>query len=655
MDQGFDMSEQSDVMEIRSMAEQTKLSPGEAYYRQERNIRYLLELKEENLLFPYYREAGLTGSINRRTSERHGGWDAPDSHIRGTFTAHWLSAAAWITSETPNPQLKAKMDFIVSEIRKCQVAAGGQWAFPIPQSFLHDLTQGKDHWAPLYVCHKVLMGLFDVYRLSGSSTAMEIIKGCSEWFFAYSAEISREQMTGMMDRQETGGLMEIWADLYEATKDTRYRTLLPLYERETLYSGLLDGKDVLSNMHANSTIPEIHGAARAYEVTGDIRYRRVVENYWDWAVTKRGMFCTGGQTLGEVWAPPGRQSSRLGEQNQEHCVVYNMIRLADYLYRWTGDAGYSDYIERNIVNGIYAQGFWEGRHMDMLCDPAEEDIGIVTYYLPLHAGAQKKWGSKTDHFWCCHCTAVQANSRLREFIFYKISDGFLISQYLPSILETSHSGRPVKISLSETDTGGSCNRINDLSSGILSRPDYDSYDILVSSADPAAFTLKLRIPWWVDGDAQCLLNGTPADSAAAGSYIEISRTWTEDKITIRFPKKIQAWPLSDEPDTVAFLDGPVVLAGLVDREVMVFGDIKHPEDFIKPHNERLWSFWTKEFKITGQPSGFYLKPLYQIGREKYTVYFPVINAKPYDRQQPLSINRQEKADAFYKSSRESEN
>lgn len=30
---------------------------------------------------------------------------------------------------------------------------------------------------------------------------------------------------------------------------------------------------------ANATIPEIHGCARAYEMTGEEQYRKVVENY----------------------------------------------------------------------------------------------------------------------------------------------------------------------------------------------------------------------------------------------------------------------------------------------------------------------------------------------------------------------------------------
>lgn len=161
-----------------------------------------------------------------------------------------------------------------------------------------------------------------------------------------------------MDRQETGGIMEAWADLYEITGDPKHLELMRWYERPRLTGPVLKGEDILTNVHANTTIPEIHGCARAYEVTGEERFRKIAQQYWDLAVTRRGAFATGGQTCGEIWTPMQVQSTRLGESNQEHCVVYNMIRLADYLFRWTGDVKYADYIEQNIHNGLLAQAFW---------------------------------------------------------------------------------------------------------------------------------------------------------------------------------------------------------------------------------------------------------------------------------------------------------
>lgn len=197
-----------------------------------------------------------------------------------------------------------------------------------------------------------------------------------------------------MDMEETGGLMELWADLYGITHSGQHLELMRKYERPRLTGPLLEGRDILTNMHANATIPEIHGCARAYEVTGEERYLRIVESYWRLAVDDRPPFATGGQTDAETWAPPGKQAARLSDMNQEHCVVYNMIRLADYLYRWTGEKKYQDYIELNLVNGLLAQGFWEARALDGALEPHVPDSGIVCYYLPLAPGSVKNGEEK---------------------------------------------------------------------------------------------------------------------------------------------------------------------------------------------------------------------------------------------------------------------
>ena len=52
--------------------------------------------------------------------------------------------------------------------------------------------------------------------------------------------------------------------------------------------------------------------------------------------------------------------------------------------------------ERNLWNGILAQ--------------QHPDTGMIAYFLPLHAGAQKIWGTPTDDFWCCHGSLVQAHT-----------------------------------------------------------------------------------------------------------------------------------------------------------------------------------------------------------------------------------------------------
>lgn len=597
-----------------------------ALEKQNRNLEYMMELDVENLLFPYYYESGLTGSLNYKKKELHGGWDASTSHIRGTFTGHYLSAAAHLCRYGKNPMLQSKAEYIVTQIRRCQIQNGGQWAFPIPEKYVWSVKEGKSFWAPLYVCHKVMMGLFDMGRLLQNETAYEILEGCTAWFMAFTEQTTEETLSHMMDQQETGGLMELWAELFSQKGDARHLALMKKFERRQLTKPVFEKKDVLTNMHANTTIPEIHGVAKAYEVTGEERYLTILENYWELAVTKRGMFATGGQTCGEVWTPMMRQSARLGDQNQEHCVVYNMIRLADYLLRFTGKKEYGDYIERNVINGIYAQGHYRARALDTYGESVYPRTGTVAYYLPLMAGGQKHWGSRTEDFWCCHCTLIQANARLAEYIYYRRESEILVSQYLPSLLKTKVNGTDVEIKITQEDAGVSCVKINDLAVNKNQRPEYDSYVIEVSAKEETECSISFRIPWWIMGDFQCQVDGQ-VQAMQTGAYFTLKRKWKAEKIKIMLPKGLHTWPLADEPDTVAVLDGPVVLAGIINGERILYGDKEDPDTFLKPHNERLWGNWTKSYKTYGQQNGFYFKPLYEVGDERYTVYFPVEQKK----------------------------
>ena len=366
-----------------------------------------MELESDALLQNFTQEAGRYQNFGSKKL-KHGGWEDPSCQLRGHFLGHWLSAAAIHYDETGNQALLGKANEIVHELRLCQLDNGGEWAASIPEKYFHWIAIKKQVWAPHYNVHKTFMGLIDMYLYAKNEEALTIAIDFSKWFLRYTDNRTREQLDDILDF-ETGGMLEIWAQLYDITKDNMYLTLIERYDRHRLFDPLLAGEDVLTNMHANTTIPEIIGCAAVYEATKITRYRDIVLAYWKCAVTDRGYFVTGGQTNGEIWTPKHRQASRLGERNQEHCSVYNMIRLANILFTWTGDVSYLDYIEKNLYNGILAQAYWKEDlpNGQISSYPSE---GLLTYFLPMRAGSRKGWASKTQDFFCCHGSVVQANA-----------------------------------------------------------------------------------------------------------------------------------------------------------------------------------------------------------------------------------------------------
>jgi DUF1680 family protein len=149
-------------------------------------------------------------------------------------------------------------------------------------------------------------------------------------------------------------------------------------------------------------------------------------------------------------------------------------------------------------------------------------------------------------------------------------------------------------------------------------------ELSVRCEQPVSFALKLRLPWWLAGEATILVNGEPEQiSAGPASFHMIRRTWQEDKVRVELPMTLWTCALPDEPDTVAFMDGPVVLAGLCDEERTLKGDKNAPETILVPDNEREWWMWQQGYKTRDQDPGVRFVPLYQVTDEPYTVYFPV--------------------------------
>ena len=608
-----------------------KIHDNDLNRRQQSNKAYLMSLTNDNLLFNYRVEAGLFHG--REIPENaHGGWETPVCQIRGHFLGHWLSAAALEYHQSQDAEIKAKADAIVSELTKCQEANGGQWVGPIPEKYLHWIAEGRQIWAPQYNLHKLFMGLIDMYTYTNNDEALEIADKFANWFVDWSDKFTREQFDDILD-VETGGMLEAWADLLAITENDKYRTLLDRYYRQRLFQPLLEGKDPLTNMHANTTIPEVLGCARAYEVTGDKRWLEIVEAYWQCAVTERGTLATGGNTSGEIWMPKMKMKERLGDKNQEHCTVYNMIRLADFLFQQTHDPAYGQYIEYNLYNGIMAQAYHQSYHVAGT-NKNHPWTGLLTYFLPMKAGLHKEWSSETNSFFCCHGTMVQANAELNRGIYYQKDDEIYVSQYFQSELTTTIGDDSIKINQREDTMNGSMldssviagqQKLSDVTSTFENTPDVKKYDFTIQLDEPKTFTLALRIPDWIMSEATIYVNDEQVDQTKDHhSFYKLTRDWSNgDKVSITFPIGVRFIPLPDDENMGAFRYGPDVLAGICEHERVLKIETDDPTEELARENEREWGAWRTFFKTTNQDPGIQFNRIRDIGYDPYQVYFTV--------------------------------
>lgn len=587
-----------------------KILPGVFRERMDVNRQYLLELDTNCLLQNFYLEAGiilpgLQVVDNPETANLHWGWEAPTCQLRGHFLGHWISAAAKLIAADGEPELRVKLDKIVSELARCQELNGGEWVGSIPEKYFTRLIKNQYIWSPQYVMHKTIVGLSDAYIYAGNTQALDILSHLSDWYITWT-EKAAETNPHAVYAGEEAGMLEVWAQLYQLTKDEKYLTLAKRYADAGLFRKLKEGKDSLTNCHANASIPFTHGAAKMYEITGDSDWLEVIKLFWKAAVTDRGMFSTTGMNAGEFWVPPHMQGHFLGSSDQEFCTVYNMVRTASYLLKYTGEAQYADYIERALYNGFLAQ--------------QNAQTGMPAYFLPLGAGSRKKWGTKTRDFWCCHGTMVQAQTLYPELVWFTDGDKITAAQYIPSEFTAEMNGANVIVSqttgmkyyndqalFDENDDG-------QMSRWLLK--------FSVKCDKPVRFTLSLRVPEWAKG-VELEVNGKNTAAPVKDGWLDITSDWQNDSVQVFFPSELRAETLPDMPELMSVVDGPIVLAGITGSDCGITGADKLNEQFMPQMEHTYGTFpWRQNsWRTRNQPQSVMFRPLYEVTDEEYTVYF----------------------------------
>lgn len=577
------------------------------------NRKYLLELDSTCLLQNFYIEAGIIIPgyhiiTDPGSAKLHWGWEAPNCQLRGHFLGHWLSATSFLIANTGDGELKVKLDFIISELEKCQKFNGGKWIGSIPEKYFDFLETDRYIWSPQYTMHKTLLGLLHSYLYAKNQKALKILDNAADWYVKWIKKVSKE-CPAAIHKGEEGGMLEVWASLYGITKKEKYKALADAYGSPALFEKLLGGNDPLTNIHCNATIPHAHGAAKMYEVTGDERWLKIVKAFWKCAVEDRSYYATGSMNAGEYWIPPFMQAHFMGDRNQEFCTVYNMVRLADYLYKFTGDKKYTDFIELNLYNGFLAQ--------------QNKESGMPTYFLPMQAGSYKTWGSKTKDFWCCHGSMVQSQTLYPTLCYYYgDKNEIYINQYIPSVLDDREKGIFL-VQSSGMKYYYDAALFDETSDSLMSRW---LLNFKITTKDET--TLCYRIPCWINGEPVIKINGHEEKITTKDGYASLTKKWNDDEISVFFPSKVSFIYTDDDKNLAALRDGPVVLAGLIsgDKGLCLKKAGDEPDTILTPHLEHIYTSypWLQNtYRTKDQPENFEFKPLYEIKDEQYTLYFTI--------------------------------
>ena len=500
----------------------------------ERNARYLLSLDPDRLLHNTRKYAGLEPK-----GELYGGWESRG--IAGHTLGHYLSALSLQFAATGDQRFRDRIDYIVAEMAQAQRAYGDGYVGALPPLELETLRGLKDGkiapkdpftfengaWVPWYTQHKILAGLRDAWVLGGSTQAKEVALKLADWVDAVTSGLSQEQLDTML-QVEHGGMVEVLTDLYALTGNERYLATARRFEHRAILDPLRAGRDELAGKHANTQIPKITGAARSYEVTGDASDRAVAEEFWR-RVVRNHSWVIGGNSDREHFFLPHTAAEHLGPATAETCNTYNMLRLTEHLFAWRPEVEYADYYERALYNHILAS--------------QEPRQGMFAYFMSLAPGHFRTYSTPFESFWCCVGSGMENHTKYAAAIYFHGEDDLYVNLFIPSVLTWKEKGLVLE-----------------------QRTDYpvdDRTRLVVRQAPSGPVRLLVRSPGWAAGPLSVAINGKPLTvDGTPGRYVQIERAWRAgDTVDVTIPMTVRTEALRGSSRQVAFLYGPVVLAG----------------------------------------------------------------------------------------------
>ena len=583
-----------------------RLLPGRLRDNLERDSAWMVNIDTKRLLHSFRNNAGVFAGLEGgyESVRKYGGWESLDCDLRGHTTGHLLSAYGLMYAATGADVFRLKGDSIVDGLAEVQAAIGNGYLSAFPEELINRNMRGKSVWAPWYTLHKILSGLIDQYVLTGNDRALEIARKMGDWAHVKLADVP-EETRRLMLRNEFGGVNEAFYNLYAITGEKRYLDLARFFYHNDVIDPLKDGNTDFGTKHTNTFIPKVIAEARNYELTSDANSRELAELFWH-SMTCHHCFATGSLSQKEHFFDPAKMASNINGYTGETCCTYNMLKLSRHLFCWNADPAVADYYERALYNHILAQQ-----------DP---ESGMVCYFLPLLSGAYKVYSTPEQSFWCCVGSGFESHAKYAEGIYYHAPGRLFVNLFAPSRLNWREQG----MTLTQT----------------TDFPSSSTTSIRIDNANGKKCVISLRYPSW-SGRPLVKVNGRPVKvTSTPSSYIDIERRWkTGDIIEADFPMDIHMEYAGNESDgRAAVLYGPVVLAGDMGTEGMEapapFSDPSVRNDYytynyhvpanlpvtlsVRNGRPELARTGALEFAT---PEGVELRPLYDMHRCRYTVYW----------------------------------
>lgn len=574
------------------------------YYKSvtQKDVDFLNTFDADRLLFNFRVTSGVP---NTKADGPYGGWE--NTRIGGHTMGHYLAAAAQAIARgygnccgKDGVSLQDRFEYIINSLEECQSALGTGFVFgatmadsskPELQFDLLEQGIGADTWVPWYTTHKLINGFVESYKSAGNictagKTALRIALRFAEWIYTRVKKWNRDVQKKVLS-VEYGGMNDCLYELYKCAVKENYTDAEHVlfaahcFDEEELFEKVLESfrnggviPDALNNRHANTTIPKFVGVAnRCTLELADESVCRIVpdcKKYLEYAeaffdiVVNHHTYITGGNSECEHFGKADILDAERSNSNCETCNTHNMLKLARTLFMLTGKKKYADYYEKTFLNAIMAS--------------VNGSDGMTLYFQPMASGCFKIFCNadvNKNYFWCCTGTGLENFTKLGDSIYFNDGGTLFVNQYVSSSVCFRECGVTVT---QKTDLP--------VSDKVLLTVECGEQKNVAEQKDCGGFTLALRIPEWVSGDAcvkvdgeiVCKVNacgdkvsagfektgfssGNKIDVLVKDGYVLLKNFNSEkNQIELTLPMCVTAENLADNKNAYAFKYGPVVLA-----------------------------------------------------------------------------------------------
>jgi hypothetical protein len=454
----------------------------------------------------------------------------------------WTEAVGFVLQSGDRPELRAMADKIIDEVVAVQEPGGYlNTYYQDDRKSLRMLPQTQTTGHELYNIGHMLQGAIAYYRATGDRRLLDAgIRFVDDFLIPNYGPAPKKPIVSGHPEIEMGLI-----ELYRITGDKRQLDLagyilrgderVPLPERRTIYmfSGTPFTARTKLEGHAVRAMYACCGATDYYLETGDSTYLQTLNTLWNDMITTK-MYVTGGvgsrsdgEAFGDAYELPNFRAYG------ESCAA-----IGNMMWNWrmlavTGDAKFTDVIERALYNGINSGMSLDGT--------------LYCYRNPL--AFDPSTGDKIRNPWydvtCCPPNLERTLGSLPGYFYSTSADGIYLHLYDNSQLNWRlENGVNLKVSQK------------------TNYPWDGNVEITVTPAEASEFSFYLRIPGWAD-HAQVAVNAKNVPGATPGEYLAIRRRWSPgDVIELQvevLPQVIEANPrVADDTGRVAIQRGPLI-------------------------------------------------------------------------------------------------